>query len=142
ISVQKDAGALDAAFVSTIRHVSPVAVRMDVPRRGSEPMELAADDDLMIMVDLSGRLYTFATRVQRMEDGGDAVLIDRPRIVEQSERRQFFRLAINIRPRYSAVVDEQGNEKTRLESMILDISGGGVQMRTKQAVEIGDRIQI
>ena len=86
ISVQKDAGALDAAFVSTIRHVSPVAVRMDVPRRGSEPMELAADDDLMIMVDLSGRLYTFATRVQRMEDSGDAVLIDRPRIVEKRDQ--------------------------------------------------------
>jgi c-di-GMP-binding flagellar brake protein YcgR len=142
INVQKDAGALANAFVSTIRHVSPVGVRIDIPMRGNERMSVHSGDDLMIMVDLQGRLYTFTTRIEKLDLRDNAMEIERPRVVEQSERRQFFRLAMNIRPQYVAVTDDGGQEKRRIEAIIIDISGGGVQMRTKQPVSIGEIVHI
>jgi c-di-GMP-binding flagellar brake protein YcgR len=142
INVQKDAGALANAFVSTIRHDSPVGMRIDIPTRGNELMAVQPGDDLMIMVDLQGRLYTFATRIEKIEPRDNTMEIERPRVVEQSERRQFFRLAMNIRPPYAAVVNSDGQEKLRVEAIIIDISGGGVQMRTKQPVDIGDTLHI
>ncbi len=142
INVLKDAGTLEVSYVSTIRHVSPVAVRIDAPRRGDDVLDFKVNDEMMIMVDLQGRLYTFASRVQKIEPADDAVLIDRPRVVEQSERRQFFRLAVNIRPKYAAIVDDDGSEKRRLEAMILDISGGGMQLRAKQPIDTGNRVHV
>jgi len=140
ISVQQDAGALATAYASTIRHVSPVGVRVDLPKRGAERMAVRAGDDLMIMVDLQGRLYTFTTHVEKVELRDEAMVIERPRVVEQSERRQFFRLAMNIRPLYVAVLDEDHEEARRVEAIFVDISGGGVQIRTKQPLAHGEHI--
>lgn len=142
ISVQRDAGSLDAAFSSTIRHVSPVGVRIDQPARDGVSLDLRVGEDLMVLVDLSGRLYTFTTEVLQTGLPDDGLLVDRPHIVQQSERRQFFRLSLTIRPRYAAVIDPQGNERTRLEALMLDISGGGTQLRTKQTVQAGDRVRV
>lgn len=140
ISVQQDAGALATAYASTIRHVSPVGVRVDLPKRGAERMPVQAGDDLMIMVDLQGRLYTFTTHVEQVDSRAEAMVIERPRVVEQSERRQFFRLAMNIRPLYVAVMDEDREEKRRVDAIIVDLSGGGVQMRTKQLISTGEHL--
>jgi c-di-GMP-binding flagellar brake protein YcgR len=142
ISVQIGAGSLNAAYTSVIRHVSPVSVRIDCPQRAGEMLPVNAGDDLMVMVDLQGRLYTFTARVQKVDLSDDAVVMDRPRIVQHSERRQFYRLSTNIRPRYAAVIDKDNNEKDRVEVVILDISGGGIGMRSKDPVEIGDRLRI
>lgn len=142
ISVLRGASGLGAAYNSTIRYVAPVSMRIDTPARDGVPIEFAVGDEIMIMVDLQGRLYTFASRVQRVEDAADSVIIDRPSIVQQSERRQFFRLAVSIRPKYAAIVDGKGDERRRLEAIMLDLSGGGSQIRAKQRIDVGNRVHL
>lgn len=142
VSVLRGASGLGAAYTSIIRHVAPVSLRIDLPRRDGAAIEFEPGDAIMIMVDLQGRLYTFTSRVQRVESLADSVIIDRPSIVEQSERRQFFRLAVSIRPKYAAVVDAKGNERRRLEAIMLDLSGGGSQLRAKQRIDTGNRVHL
>lgn len=142
ISVLKGAGALGAAYASTIRFVAPMAMRIDTPRRDGAAIDFEAGEAIMIMVDLQGRLYTFTSRVQQVEAGTDSVLIDRPSIVQQSERRQFFRLGVSIRPRYAAIVDSDGDERRRLDAIMLDLSGGGSQLRAKQRIDVGNRVHL
>ena len=135
-------GTLGAPYESTIRHVAPVAVRVDLPRRGNEFLDLEPDAQVLIVLDQHGRLYTFTTAVQAVDLATETLVVDRPRIVEQSERRQFFRLTVSIRPRYTAVIDEAGEELRRIEALILDISGGGMRLRSKQPVSDGDRLHV
>lgn len=143
VSVLPDAGALSQGFVSVIRHVSPETVRLDMPRRGEQAIAVSSGDDVMLMLELHGRLYTFMSSVQAVETAPVEVMyIDRPSAVEQSERREFFRLALTIRPRYAAVLTADDEERERLDAAIRDISGGGVQLTTKQYVAPGDRVRL
>lgn len=142
ISVLRGADGLGVAYDSTIRHVAPVSMRIDTPHTEGGAIEFEPGDEIMIMVDMHGRLYTFASRVQRPEPGADSLIIDRPSIVQQSERRQFFRLAVSIRPKYAAVLDTHGGERRRLEAIMLDLSGGGSQLRTKQRIDVGNRVHL
>ncbi len=142
ISVLRGASGLGAAYSSTIRYVAPVSMRIDTPSREGALIEFEAGDEIMIMVDLQGRLYTFTSRVQQVQASADSVVIDRPSIVQQSERRQFFRLAVSIRPKYAAIVDGKGDERRRLEAIMLDLSGGGSQIRAKQRIDVGNRVHL
>ncbi len=142
ISVIRGSSVLGAAYNSTIRHVAPVSMRIDMPRSDGRAIEFARNDEITIMVDLQGRLFTFSSRVQQVEPSTDSLSIDRPSIVQQSERRQWFRLAVNIRPKYAAVVDNKGVEQRRLDALMLDISGGGSQLRAKQPIETGNRVHL
>ena len=142
ISVVRGASGLGLAYSSIIRHVAPVSMRIEMPRHEGRALEFNRADELMIMVDLQGRLFTFVSRVQRVDEAADSLLIDRPSMVQQSERRQFFRLAVNIRPKYAAIVRGKGEEERRLDAIMLDISGGGSQLRAKQPVEVGDRVHL
>lgn len=143
VSILRDGGSLASSYGSSIRHVTPETVRIDIPRRGAESLPLAPADDVLLMLEMHGRLYTFVSRVQRVENEPiEAVFIDRPQMVQQSERRQFFRLITNIRPRFAAVMDRDGEERFRLDVQVLDVSGGGLQLRSQRHVRVGDRIRL
>ncbi len=143
VSVLRDGGALSQGFLSVIRQVSPETVRLDMPRRGTETLAVTRGDDVMLMLELHGRLFTCLSRVQQVDTAPIEVLyVDRPSAVEQSERREFFRLALTIRPRYAAALTADGEERTRLDAAIRDISGGGVQLTTRQYVAPGERVRL
>ena len=133
----------DSQYASAVRHVSPEVMRIDPPQRDGEVMPLHPDDDVMLALHINGRMYTFVSTVQAIEAAPQAsVIVDRPRLVEQGDRREFFRLPVSIQPSHAAILDSEGNEDVLLEATILDVSAGGVQLRSKQPIEAGQRIRL
>jgi len=58
------------------------------------------------------------------------------------ERRQFFRVITRIFPRYAARVDEQLVELKAFDAVILDLSGGGLLLQSRQWVPVFSRLRL
>lgn len=56
--------------------------------------------------------------------------------------RQLYRVFTNITPQYCAHLNDEGEELRRLTARIMDISGGGMQLRVKEPVAIGNIIRV
>lgn len=133
---------LSSSYESVVRHVTDAGVRIDMPRRGSVALDLEVGDELALLVQLHGRLYTLMSRVIELQPAGDFILVATPREADQSERRQFYRLITNIRPRRVSRVTNEGEELQLLAATIMDLSGGGVQLQMQQWVPVGAHLRI
>lgn len=143
LSVMQGRGVLSASYQGVIRQVSDDGIRIDWPHRNRDAMELNRGDDVTVVVQMHGRMYTCSTRVLDLQEvPTETVLIAEPSEVRHNERRQFYRLLTNITPRYAAQTNEDGDEVLRLEARILDLSGGGVQLRTEEWIPVGARIRL
>lgn len=143
ISVMRGEGMLSAAHETVIRRVAEDGVHIDRPQGVRDPLNLRPGDEVTLMVQLHGRLYTFASRVLDAPDiPVTAVLVAHPHEVEHVERRQFFRLLTSIDPRYAARTDGEGQELERLDARILDLSGGGVQLRVDRWLPVGAHVRL
>lgn len=135
---------LSASYQAVIRLVSDDGIRVDRPRQGASRLELRPGDDVTLILQLHGRMYTCTSRVLEVQDVPvESLLLEHPTEVKHNERRQFYRLLTSITPRYAARTNKDGDELDRLDDVrIVDISGGGVQMRVKQWVPVGSRMRL
>ncbi len=135
---------LSASYQAVIRLVSDDGIRVDRPRQGASRLELRPGDDVTLILQLHGRMYTCTSRVLEVQDvPAESLLLEHPTEVKHNERRQFYRLLTSITPRYAARTNKDGDELDRLDDVrIVDISGGGVQMRVKQWVPVGSRMRL
>lgn len=135
--------ALAVSYESEIRQVAEDVLRIDRPRRGDQAMEAHSGDELTLLVQLHGRMYTFDTRVREVVDIPiEVMVLDRPTEVRQGEQRQFYRLLTNITPEQATLTSAEGEELQQLRVRILDLSGGGVQLRVAQWVPVGGHIRL
>lgn len=143
VNVMPEHGALSISYESEIRQVAEDVLRIDRPRRDDQVMEAQPGDELTLLVQLHGRMYTFVTRVREVMDIPiEVMVLDRPTEVRQGERRQFYRLLTNITPERAVHTNAEGEELQQLRVRILDLSGGGVQLRVEQWVPVGAHIDL
>ena len=143
VNVLPEGGGLSAAYASVVRAVSDDLVRIAVPSRDGTRLALEPGSTVFLYLDRGAYTYRFESRVRAVEVDGDAVVLDAPSQVERKERRSFYRLEETLEPRYAALIDAAGDELKRLEgAALLDISGGGLQLRTRDAVEAGASLRI
>jgi c-di-GMP-binding flagellar brake protein YcgR len=134
---------LSVSYQAVIRRVSDEGIRVDRPRQGASRLELRPGDDVTLILQLHGRMYTCTSRVLDVQDVPvESLLLEHPTEVKHNERRQFYRLLTSITPRYAARTNKDGDELDRLDVRIVDISGGGVQMRVKEWVPVGSRVRL
>lgn len=100
------------------------------------------------------RRRRFVTEVVGHSANGMVDYLQLPPRVEDSDRRQSFRLDTNLKPRhlYRLVIEPQpedetaeapGNEDSAaLPGVVVDISEGGICLSTRAAIERGDRLGI
>ncbi|MPZ98544.1 MAG: hypothetical protein GEU80_04240 [Dehalococcoidia bacterium] len=143
VSVLPKGDGLSASYVSFVRSVSADALRISVPARDGATLALEPGRTVSLFAEQGAQVYRMEGRVRVVEAEGDAVVLDPPSRVERIERREFYRLEQTLEPRYTAVVDEAGDEVRRLEgAALLDLSGGGLQLRTRDVVEPGANLRI
>jgi c-di-GMP-binding flagellar brake protein YcgR len=133
---------LGASYESTVRAALPSMLRLGLPRRDGEVLPVAADDQLTMFTLLHGRVFRFHALVRRVEEENDSFFIDVPLDAERTERRQFFRLVTRIVPRYAVRLDDAGEEAQSLQAVILDLSGGGTMVQSREYVPAGSRIRL
>ena len=135
--------AADDPYETRIRDITAELVRLDVPRRGRESLAVSTGEPLTLQTELRGSLYSFSSRVRDVpQPPGELLTIDVPSVVDQTERRQLYRLDTAIPTRYSAVVDEDREELERITAVVMDISGNGMQLRVKEPVDMGARLRL
>lgn len=143
LNVMRGGDMLSASYESVIRRVTADGLSIDRPEREGERLDLGPGDDVTLAVQVHGRLYTFISSVLEVQDiPAMAVVITQPQEVTHNERRQFFRLLTSIDPRYAARTNGEGEEIERLDARILDLSGGGVQLRVNRWVPVGARVRL
>lgn len=142
IRVSPPGDPLGASYVSTVRATLPNGLRLGMPRREKDVLEVEPRDRLTMFTMVAGRVYRFVSEVRLAEVESDSFVIDTPREAEQSERRQFYRLVTRIVPRRAARLDDAGREVQQIQAVILDISGGGALVQAKQFVPAGSRVRL
>ena len=143
VNVMPGHSMLSVSYQAVIRQVTEEGIRLDGPRRDSDRLAPAPGDRLTLIVQLHGRMYTCTSKVLEVQDVPvESMLIEHPTEVRHNERRQFYRLLTNIAPRYAARIDADGEELERLDTQIVDVSGGGVQMRVEQWLPVGSRVRL
>lgn len=133
---------LGVAYESTVRSVVSSGLRLGLPHRDGVSMEIEPGDRLMMFAIVRGRVYRFQAQVRLVEVDEDVFVIEMPRAAERTERRQFYRLVTRIVPRRASLLNDEGEEVQRLQTVILDLSGGGVLLQSKEFAEAGSRLRL
>lgn len=132
-----------SSYPSTVRAVHSNRVDLSIPVRDGDELELSPGTSVLIYVELHGRLYTFNSAVQDSPAGGARLLfLDMPRAASRTDRREYYRLDTSISPAYAAHINDDRDELERIDVVIMDLSGGGVQLRSKQPVEPGSLVRL
>lgn len=142
IKVSPPGDPLGSAYEATVRSVMPGGLRLGLPRRDQDVLEVKPGDHLTMFTVLQGRVYRFAANVRMAEVDSDSFVVDPPLEAERTERRQFYRLVTRIVPRRAGRLDDAGKEVQQLQSVILDLSGGGVLLQTREFVPVGSRLRL
>lgn len=142
ITVSPPGDPLGASYEASVRAVLPSQLRLGLPRRDREVLEVTPGEQLTMFTTLHGRVLRFRSAVRLVEVDNDSFFIDMPREAEKTERREFYRLPVRITPRYAARLDDAGNEVQRIQSVILDLSGGGAMLQSREFVAAGTRMRV
>ena len=138
LMVPSSSGALTGYFGSSIRRIDKNGLLIDTPRLEGQELALEAGQRLTMFLPLHGRMYEFDTRVRRADL---QVLLDEPDEVKHTERRAFYRLTLTV-PCLMTIETPDEDEPEPQETTILDLSGGGVRMRTDQELTPGARLAL
>lgn len=133
----------DVAYEAAVRSVSHDAVRLTMPRREGEFLPVGAGEEVTLFASVQGQVYRIATRVRLVEvSPAEGLVVEPPAEAEKSERRSYYRLITRIVPTYIAVVGRDGSETPLLDTTILDLSGGGMQMQSLSQPDPGTRLRV
>lgn len=143
LQVYPETGPLDEAYQAVVRSVSDAGVHLSVPRRGPETLPLAPGHRVRAFAAINGQIFRFDCTVKMTEQSPQqAVVLAPPEEASNAERREFFRLITRVTPRYAARVDHDLVELQPISATILDISGGGLQVQTREWVPTGSLIRL
>jgi c-di-GMP-binding flagellar brake protein YcgR len=143
VSIAPKGGDLGAVYEATVRSVTEHAVRLTMPEREHEFLNVEPGESITMFLSRQGQVYRITSRVRLIETSPvEGLVIDPPAEAVKNERRSYYRLLTRIVPRYAAVVGRGGAEEPLGENVILDISGGGLQMQSKSRIEAGARLHL
>jgi c-di-GMP-binding flagellar brake protein YcgR len=143
LQVFPEPGSIEHAYDTVIASVTDDAIRVTLPRRGDERLSVRPGQRLSAYVAVNGQLHRFSSTVTMTEDfPREALVLTPPDEASNAERREFYRLVTRVTPRYAARIDHHLVELQPLTASVLDLSGGGLQMRTREWVPTGSRIRL
>lgn len=143
VSVIPAVGDAGAAYEATVRSVSERDIHISTPHRDAEQLTIEAGAPITLFTSVEGQIYRFPTRVRHVEESpAEGLIIEPPVEAEKNERRSYYRLLTRIVPRYAAIVANNGTETPLDSCVILDISGGGLQMQSLTRPDVGARLHL
>lgn len=105
------------------------------------PLSANKGDEIIVYFTTDRAAYEFESVVlQRIKKPIYFILIEEPEELKRIQRRDYFRLELD------SIVKIQQEKKNgsvkKREVKMLDISGGGIQIRTKEQYDLDDKIKI
>ena len=144
LQVFREGNLSEEPYDATVRSVSKTAIHLSGPTRKEERMQVEPGERLIIMAAFNGQMFRFNCSVRMVETVPlDTIVLNPPDEAVNVERRGFYRLFTRVEPRYAARVDHKMAELQALTSVVvMDISGGGLQMQTREWIPTGSRLRL
>lgn len=144
LQVFREGNLTEEPYEAAVRSVSKTAIHLTGPKRKDERLDVQSGERLIVMAAFNGQMFRFACTVRQVETVPvDTVVLAPPDEAMNIERRGFYRLFTRVDPRYSARVDHKMTELQRLTAVvIMDISGGGLQLQTREWVPTGSLLRL
>lgn len=142
ISLEFEEGEGNQFVLSRVEDVRDDRLWVAMPMRAGMFLPLPLDTRVVVHIKREDASYALHTRVvgRRLQPTPMLELLATSD-VQRQQRRQYVRLQIVLVPTYAAIVSEDGTE-TRLAATIINISAGGVLLRSRQPLAVGQRVRL
>lgn len=128
----------DSSYLSLIQDINDDYLLIDVPYAKGEYLHSFKEGDA-IEIDYynDNSYFRFKVKViaRQKENGIPVYKVTVPEEIKKVERRDFVRIDILENVFYNK------NDKWN-KAVLLDLSGGGMRIRIKEDIEVGDKIQV
>lgn len=142
----------DKVYKSIIQEATKDYIAISIPVCGSEYAPLNKDEKVTAVYYDENNLYGFNTDViGRKKDRIPMILLAIPENIKKIQRRRFFRVSLIKDVSYLKVNKNiSDSELSRLtmdskdfkKALMLDLSGGGLKIKTSEKIEVGDSLII
>ena len=110
-----------------------------VPLDQGAEVRLRPNADVTMDVSLASGIVRYRTRVRGRTDNPPAVQLDWPTGSERIQRREHFRVTIQVPVQGTAVI---GTERRSVRGATMDMSAGGMRVRLGEALPAGTRVEL
>jgi len=133
-------------FKSLVQELDGESVSVTVPCRQGKYLLLHSGEMVSVEFAVSDAVYGFQTKVlgRKKSNQVPLVVLSRPAFFSRKQRRSFVRFPVTLPVRFhvcpqpgSQLIQENCEEKT---GKTMDISGGGLQIYTSSAVQVGTEV--
>lgn len=130
IEIEVKEGVYRGTFKSRIEGVEDREITITVPIKKGEYMPLRVGTRVSLMVYDETAICVFQCRVTGRKKGNIPLLVlELPDTFKRIQRRNFYRLKINLPLLYRPLTIDDEEEEEFFKGDMVDISGGGLQMR-------------
>lgn len=142
----------DKVYKSNIQDVGKDYIGISIPISNGEYAPLNKNDHVTVVYYNENNLYGFNTDViGRRMDIIPMILLTIPKDIKKIQRRRFFRVNLLRDVQYLKVdksISESTfnslvkNSKAFTKALMIDLSGGGFRLKTKEEIKLGDKFII
>ncbi len=131
-------------YSSRVEEILPGRIVLAAPLRGAEVVPLRPGDRVTVSYWSPAGAYTFKARVSGVSPGGVPLLfLEEPEEVQRVQRRSFLRVPAALPVTFSILEDiEQLPAPEVHQGETVDISGGGVLLRSPVPLREGDYLEL
>jgi c-di-GMP-binding flagellar brake protein YcgR len=133
------------AYKSNIQDVYEKHIAISIPVLKGNYVNLLKGEDVEVIYYDERNVYGFESKVfGKVNDGISMILIDKPKEIKKVQRRKFFRLDLSMDVEYKKIENNlslskinkiiEENKDFKICTMV-DLSGGGIRIRTKDDIE-------
>lgn len=142
----------DKVYKSNIQDVGKDYIGISIPISNGEYAPLNKNDHVTVVYYNENNLYGFNTDVMgRRMDIIPMILLTIPKDIKKIQRRRFFRVNLLMNVQYLKVDKNISHStfnslikdsKAFTKALMIDLSGGGFKLKTKEEIKSGDRFII
>ncbi len=130
------------AFNSSVMGVEPEALALDLSREGRIPQNPADAEPLVLVVRGKEQLHAFDSKVIGVEAKRALLLVAPPVEARRPERRVNLRASVGVPLRSGVWLDPKGGEYPIQGATVVDVSVGGLQLRSLRYVGEGALVRL
>lgn len=132
----------DEVFKTEVQDITDEYIVIGIPMHNGSYLALAKGDliELVYYDDVS--LYGFTSEVigRSREGAVHQIFIRHPENWRKIQRRNFVRVGVTQYINYEVLIDDNYSEKKK--GMMIDLSGGGLRLKTAEQLSQGDIVRV
>jgi c-di-GMP-binding flagellar brake protein YcgR len=142
ISLEYEEHGIPQFVLSRVEEAEGDRLWVAMPTRAGMFLALPVDTAMLVHIRKDEIVHTLHARVSGRRLQPTPMLELRPTSeIQRRPPREYVRLKIVLMPSYAALLGPDGGE-TRIAATIVNIGAGGVLLRTRQAVEVGQQARL